>query len=159
MKALIQRVAEASVEVEGRRVAAIGRGLLVLLGVTHGDTLKEVAWLARKIAALRIFEDEQGLMNRSVSETGGAVIVVSQFTLYADTRKGNRPSFTEAARPEQAEPLYRELVRQLRLTLGADRVGTGVFGAEMKVRLLNDGPVTVELCTEVACPPPRTSCG
>ncbi|HOR97142.1 MAG TPA: D-aminoacyl-tRNA deacylase, partial [Kiritimatiellia bacterium] len=130
MKALIQRVAEASVEVEGRRVAAIGRGLLVLLGVTHGDTLKEVAWLARKIAALRIFEDEQGLMNRSVSETGGAVIVVSQFTLYADTRKGNRPSFTEAARPEQAEPLYRELVRQLRLTLGADRVGTGVFGAE-----------------------------
>ncbi|MDX9866958.1 MAG: D-aminoacyl-tRNA deacylase [Kiritimatiellia bacterium] len=148
MKALIQRVSEASVEVDGRRVAEIGRGLLVLLGLTHGDTLREVALLARKIPALRIFEDGQGLMNRSVAESGGAVIVVSQFTLYADTRKGNRPSFTEAARPEQAEPLYLELVRQLRLTLGAERVGTGVFGAEMKVRLLNDGPVTLELRAE-----------
>jgi len=136
------------VEVDGRRVAEIGRGLLVLLGLTHGDTLREVALLARKIPALRIFEDGQGLMNRSVAESGGAVIVVSQFTLYADTRKGNRPSFTEAARPEQAEPLYLELVRQLRLTLGAERVGTGVFGAEMKVRLLNDGPVTLELRAE-----------
>ena len=135
-------------EVDGRRVAEIGRGLLVLLGLTHGDTLREVALLARKIPALRIFEDGQGLMNRSVAESGGAVIVVSQFTLYADTRKGNRPSFTEAARPEQAEPLYLELVRQLRLTLGAERVGTGVFGAEMKVRLLNDGPVTLELRAE-----------
>ena len=148
MKALIQRVSEASVEVDGRRVAEIGRGLLVLLGLTHGDTLREVALLARKIPALRIFEDGQGLMNRSVAESGGAVIVVSEFTLYADTRKGNRPSFTEAARPEQAEPLYLELVRQLRLTLGAERVGTGVFGAEMKVRLLNDGPVTLELRAE-----------
>ena len=147
MKALIQRVSEASVDVDGRRVAEIGPGLLVLLGMTHSDGMDDAAWLARKIPALRIFEDEAGLMNRSVLDIGGAVIVVSQFTLYADTRKGNRPSFVAAARPEQAEPLYEALVRHLRDTLGASRVSTGVFGAEMKVRLLNDGPVTVELIT------------
>ena len=145
MKALIQRVSEASVEVDGRRVTEIGPGLLVLLGMTHSDGMDDAAWLARKIPALRIFEDEAGLMNRSVLDIGGAVLVVSQFTLYADTRKGNRPSFVAAARPEQAEPLYEALVRHLRDTLGASRVSTGVFGAEMKVRLLNDGPVTVEL--------------
>ena len=145
MKALIQRVSEASVDVDGRRVAEIGPGLLVLLGITHSDGMDDAAWLARKIPALRIFEDEAGLMNRSVLDIGGAVLVVSQFTLYADTRKGNRPSFVAAARPEQAEPLYEALVRHLRDTLGASRVSTGVFGAEMKVRLLNDGPVTVEL--------------
>ena len=145
MKALIQRVSEASVEVDGRRVTEIGPGLLVLLGITHSDGMDDAAWLARKIPALRIFEDEAGLMNRSVLDIGGAVLVVSQFTLYADTRKGNRPSFVAAARPEQAEPLYEALVRHLRDTLGASRVSTGVFGAEMKVRLLNDGPVTVEL--------------
>jgi len=148
MKALIQRVSEASVEVGGRRVAEIGRGLLVLLGITHRDGLKDVAWLARKIPALRVFEDEQGLMNKSVAEIAGSVIVVSQFTLYADTKKGNRPSFIEAARPEQAEPLVEALVAQLRQTLGPARVGTGEFGAEMQVRLLNDGPVTVELRTD-----------
>ncbi len=148
MKALIQRVSEASVEVAGARVAEIGRGFLILLGITHSDGPQDVAWLARKIPALRIFEDEQGLMNKSVADIGGAVIVVSQFTLYADTKKGNRPSFIGASRPEHAEPLYAELVRQLRLTLGDSRVGTGVFGAEMRVRLLNDGPVTVELRTD-----------
>ena len=147
MKALIQRVSEASVEVDGQRVAEIDQGLLVLLGITHSDGMDDVAWLGRKIPALRIFEDEAGLMNRSVLDIGGAVLVVSQFTLYADTRKGNRPSFVAAARPEQAEPLYEALVRHLRDTLGASRVSTGVFGAEMKVRLLNDGPVTVELIT------------
>ena len=152
MKALIQRVSEASVEVGGARVAEIGQGFLILLGVTHGDGPADAEKLARKISALRIFQDGQGLMNKSVMDIGGAVIVVSQFTLYADTRKGNRPSFVDAARPEQAEPLYRELVRQLRLTLGESRVGTGVFGAEMKIRLLNDGPVTVELCTDVERP-------
>ena len=149
MKALIQRVSEASVEVLGERVAEIGQGFLILLGVTHTDGPADVEKLARKIPALRVFEDENGLMNKSVTEIGGAVLVVSQFTLYADTKKGNRPSFVDASRPEHAEPLYNELVRQLRLSLGQDRVGTGVFGAEMKVRLLNDGPVTVELRTDV----------
>ena len=148
MKALIQRVSEASVEVLGERVAEIGRGFLILLGITHSDGMADVEKLARKIPALRVFEDENGLMNKSVAEIGGSLLVVSQFTLYADTKKGNRPSFVDASRPEHAEPLYNELVRQLRLNLGPDRVGTGVFGAEMKVRLLNDGPVTVELRTE-----------
>lgn len=148
MKALLQRVSEASVEVLGERVAEIGQGFLILLGVTHTDGPADVEKLARKISALRVFEDANGLMNKSVTEIGGSVIVVSQFTLYADTKKGNRPSFVDASRPEQAEPLYNELVRQLRLSLGSDRVGTGVFGAEMKVRLLNDGPVTVELRTD-----------
>jgi D-tyrosyl-tRNA(Tyr) deacylase len=148
MKALIQRVSEASVDVGGRRVAEIGRGFLILLGITHSDGPKDVEWLARKIPSLRIFEDEQGLMNKSVADVGGAVLVVSQFTLYADTKKGSRPSFIEAARPEQAEPLYEALVAQLRQALGESRVGAGVFGAEMKVRLLNDGPVTVELRTD-----------
>ncbi len=148
MKALIQRVSEASVEVLGERVAEIGQGFLILLGITHSDGMADVEKLARKIPALRVFEDENGLMNKSVAEVGGSLIVVSQFTLYADTKKGNRPSFVDASRPEHAEPLYNELVRQLRLSLGQDRVGTGVFGAEMKVRLLNDGPVTVELRTE-----------
>lgn len=148
MKAVIQRVSEASVEVAGERVAEIGRGFLILLGITHTDGPEDAEKLARKIPALRIFEDEQGLMNKSLLDIGGAAIVVSQFTLYADTKKGNRPSFIGAARPEQAQPLYQALVSLLRRTLGAERVGTGVFGAEMKVRLLNDGPVTVELRTD-----------
>lgn len=148
MKAVIQRVSEASVEVAGERVAEIGRGFLILLGITHTDGPEDAEKLARKIPALRIFEDEQGLMNKSLQDIGGAAIVVSQFTLYADTKKGNRPSFIGAARPEQAQPLYQALVSLLRRTLGAERVGTGVFGAEMKVRLLNDGPVTVELRTD-----------
>jgi len=148
MKALVQRVAEASVEVDGRIVSRIGPGLLVLLGVRQEDSLEDVAWLARKLPALRIFTDENGQMNKSVADSNGGILVVSQFTLYADTRKGNRPSFIAAARPEVATPLYEELVRQLRAQLGDARVGTGVFGASMKVRLLNDGPVTVELCTD-----------
>lgn len=148
MKALIQRVSEASVDIQGERVAQIGQGFLVLLGITHADTLVDAAKLAQKIPALRIFEDEKGLMNKSVMDMGGSLIVVSQFTLYADTHKGNRPSFIEAARPEQAEPLYEKLVEKLRAIMGDARVQTGRFGAEMKVRLLNDGPVTVELRTD-----------
>ena len=148
MKAIIQRVAEASVEIEGAHVADIGRGLLVLLGVTHTDGMADAEKLAKKIPALRIFEDGQGLMNLSVLDICGEIIVVSQFTLYADTRKGNRPSFIEAARPEQAEPLYQAFVRLLRGALGEGRVQTGKFGAEMKVHLLNDGPVTIEMQTD-----------
>ena len=148
MKALVQRVTEASVEVGGRRVSQIGAGLLVLLGVRPEDGPEDVAWLARKLPALRIFTDENGLMNRSVADIRGSILIISQFTLYADTRKGNRPSFLAAARPEVANPLYEDLVRQLRAQLGEARVGTGIFGASMQVRLLNDGPVTVELCTD-----------
>lgn len=145
MKALIQRVSEASVEVDGKVVSQIGRGLLILLGITHTDTVVEVGRLVRKIPALRIFEDEGGNMNCSVEDINGSVIIVSQFTLYASTRKGNRPGFSDAARPEQAEPLYEELLEKLREAMGPERVGAGVFGAHMKVRLINDGPVTIEL--------------
>jgi len=145
VKALIQRVTEASVTIEGEKVAEIGRGYLVLFSVTHTDTEAMVDEMARKTVALRIFEDENGKTNRSIVDVGGSIIVVSQFTLYADTEHGNRPGFSNAARPELAEPLYERYVARLREALGADRVGTGRFGAEMKVRLLNDGPFTVEL--------------
>ena len=145
MKAWIQRVEEASVTIAGECVAAIGRGYLVLLGVTHADTERAADEIADRIVGLRIFEDEAGKVNRSIEDVGGSVIVVSQFTLYADTAHGRRPGFSNAARPEQAEPLYERVVARLRARLGADRVGTGRFGAEMKVRLLNDGPFSVEL--------------
>lgn len=145
MKALIQRVTEASVTIDGERVASIGAGYLVLFSVTHDDTERKADELARKTLSLRIFQDDAGKINRSLVDVGGAVIVVSQFTLYADTSHGNRPGFSAAARPELAEPLYERYVAKLRETLGAGRVGTGRFGADMKVRLLNDGPFTVEL--------------
>lgn len=136
MRAVVQRVSEASVEVDGERVAAIGAGLLVLLGVARGDTDEQADRLARRLLALRVFEDEQGRMNRSVTDGGGEVLCISQFTLLADTRKGNRPSFTEAAPAEEAEPLY----ERVRAGLGAQG---GRFGARMAVRLVNDGPVTL----------------
>jgi D-tyrosyl-tRNA(Tyr) deacylase len=126
-------------------VSEIGRGYLVLLGVTHTDTEKTADEIADRICKLRIFEDENGKTNRSVIDVGGSVIVVSQFTLYADTAHGRRPGFSHAARPELAEPLYERVVAKIREILGEDRVGTGRFGAEMKVRLLNDGPFSVEL--------------
>lgn len=147
MKAWIQRVLEASVEIGGERVAEIGQGYLVLLGVTHTDTAKGADEMADRICTLRIFEDENGKTNRSLIDVGGSVIVVSQFTLYADTTHGRRPGFSNAARPELAEPLYERVVANLRARLGEGRVGTGRFGAEMKVRLLNDGPFSVELLT------------
>lgn len=147
MKAWLQRVTEASVEIEGKFVAEIGSGHLVLLGVTHTDTERDADVIAERIANLRVFEDENGKMNKSVIDIGGSVIVVSQFTLYADTSHGRRPGFSGAARPEIAEPLYERVVVRLRERLGADRVGTGRFGAEMKVRLLNDGPCSFELVT------------
>ena len=145
MKAWIQRVTEASVEIEGEIVSQIGQGYLVLLGVTHSDTEKSADEIADRICKLRICEDENGKTNRSIVDVGGSIIVVSQFTLYADTSHGRRPGFSRAARPEIAEPLYERVVAKIREVLGADRVGTGRFGAEMKVRLLNDGPFSVEL--------------
>jgi D-tyrosyl-tRNA(Tyr) deacylase len=145
MKAWLQRVTEASVTVDGERVAEIGKGLLVLLGVTHGDTEAAADRIAERIPVLRIFEDDAGQTNRSLEDIGGSVIVVSQFTLYADTERGRRPGFSNAARPELAEPLYERVVARLRDRLGSDRVGTGRFGADMKVRLLNDGPFSLEL--------------
>lgn len=148
MKAWIQRVTEASVEVEGELVSQIGQGYLVLLGVTHTDTEKTADEMADRVCKLRIFEDENGKTNRSVIDVGGSVIVVSQFTLYADTSHGRRPGFSHAARPELAEPLYERVVSKIRDVLGYDRVGTGRFGAEMKVRLLNDGPFSVELTAQ-----------
>ena len=147
MKAWVQRVLEASVDVGGERLAEIGKGYLVLLGVTHTDTERNAEEMATRICTLRIFEDENGKINRSLEDVGGSVIVVSQFTLYADTSHGRRPGFSNAARPEQANPLYEHVVAALRARLGADRVGTGRFGADMKVRLLNDGPFSVELVT------------
>lgn len=145
MKAWIQRVREASVTIEGEKVAEIGLGYLVLLGVGVGDTEKASDEIADRIVKLRIFEDENGKINKSLEDVRGSVIVVSQFTLYADTAHGRRPGFSNAARPEQAIPLYERVVAKLREALGTERVGTGRFGADMKVRLLNDGPFSVEL--------------
>jgi len=145
VRAVIQRVREASVSVEGREVAAIGPGVLVLLGVGRADTPEAARWLAGKVAALRIFEDAEGRMNRSVQEAGGAALVVSQFTLHGDARKGRRPSFTDAAPPEAALPLLRTFVGDLRAQ--GLPVQEGVFGAKMQVRLVNDGPVTILLDT------------
>ena len=145
MKAWIQRVSEASVTIDGERVAEIGKGYLILFSVTHTDTEAKVDHLAGRVAKLRIFEDEQGKTNKSIVDVGGSIIVVSQFTLYADTEHGNRPGFSAAAKPELAIPLYERFVAQLRSQLGSERVGTGRFGADMKVRLLNDGPFSVEL--------------
>jgi len=145
MKAWIQRVARASVTIDGVCTAEIGQGYLVLLGVTHSDTEASAEKIAARIPVLRLFTDSNGQMNLSLEDVGGRVIVVSQFTLYADTVHGRRPGFSAAARPEQAEPLYEHVVECLRRQLGADRVGTGRFGADMKVELVNDGPVSVEL--------------
>ena len=150
MKAWIQRVSHASVTIDGERVAEIGQGYLVLLGVTHTDTPAAADKIAARIPVLRLFTDANDQMNLSLEDVGGSVIVVSQFTLYADTAHGRRPGFSNAARPEQAEPLYERVVSQLRAQLGADRVGTGHFGADMQVELVNDGPVSVELRADAA---------
>lgn len=141
MRVVIQRVAQARVEVANTVVGAIDRGLVVLLGIQDGDTPQDVAYLASKILTLRIFEDTQGKMNRDVQEVGGGILVVSQFTLYGDCRKGRRPSFTHAARPEIAEPLYQHFLEVV-ATYGIP-VAHGVFGAHMAIHMVNDGPVTL----------------
>lgn len=143
MRAVVQRVSQASVSIEGKSVGAIGRGVAVLVGVTHGDTEEQAEWLAQKIAGLRIFEDNEGKMNASLLDVGGAALVVSQFTLYADARKGRRPGFTDAAPPEIAEPLVEHFAQALRGY--SVPVETGVFGAYMLVEIHNDGPVTILL--------------
>lgn len=142
MRLLVQRVLEARVKTDGETVGEIGPGLLVLVGITHEDDAAVAARLADKLVRLRIFEDEAGKMNRSVVDTGGAVLAVSQFTLHGDTRGGNRPSFTAAARPEHARPLFECFVELVAERLGR-AVPTGRFGADMKVHLVNDGPVTI----------------
>ena len=142
MRLVIQRVSEASVTVEGECISSIGRGLLVLVGVENGDTEQDAAWLAAKTAALRIFNDEEGVMNRSVIDVDGGLLAVSQFTLTASTRKGNRPSYIRAAGHGLAVPLYERFCQLLSEAAGRP-VQRGIFGADMKVRLLNDGPVTI----------------
>jgi D-tyrosyl-tRNA(Tyr) deacylase len=142
MRAVIQRVSEASVEIEGRTISRIGCGLLVLLGMEEGDTADDVAWLSGKVAKLRIFSDPEGKMNQSVTDAGGEIIVVSQFTLHASTKKGNRPSFLKSAAPAISEPLYEQFCAALERETGKP-VGRGIFGADMKVALVNDGPVTI----------------
>lgn len=145
MKVWLQRVSEASVTVDGEKTASIGCGLLALVGITHTDTPALAEKMAEKIAAIRIFEDESFHMNRSIEDVNGSIIVVSQFTLYADTAHGRRPGFSAAAPGSTAEPIYEHLVETLRKKLSPPRVQTGRFGADMKVALVNDGPVSVEI--------------
>lgn len=147
MRAVIQRVTHASVTIEGQKKAEIGDGFLILLGIEQSDNKEDIDWLTHKIVGLRVFDDEAGIMNRNIQETGGDIIVVSQFTLMASYKKGNRPSWIRAAGHEVAIPLYNTFVKQLSEALGKP-VGTGEFGADMKVELLNDGPVTICMDTK-----------
>jgi D-tyrosyl-tRNA(Tyr) deacylase len=147
MRAVVQRVSEASVTINGQTKAAIKTGLLVLVGVEEADTAEDIEWLSAKLVRLRVFPDDQDVMNQSVQEVGGDIIVVSQFTLHASTKKGNRPSYSRAARPEIAIPLYETFVRKLSEDLGKP-VQTGEFGADMQVGLVNDGPVTIVVDTK-----------
>ncbi len=147
MKVIIQRVTEASVTIEGKIVAQIKAGLVLLLGICDEDTLEDSTWLSNKIIRLRIFNDAEGVMNKSIQDVDGDIIVVSQFTLYASTKKGNRPSYTKAAKPPIAIPLYEAFVTQIESDLGK-QVATGIFGADMKVNLNNDGPVTIIMDTK-----------
>lgn len=147
MKAVIQRVSRASVTIESNIVASINIGILILLGIVDEDTSQDIQWLSNKIANLRVFDDENGVMNKSVIDVNGEAIVVSQFTLHASTKKGNRPSYIKVAKPEIAIPLYESFVKQFELDLGK-KVMTGEFGADMKVELINDGPVTIIIDTK-----------
>lgn len=147
MKAVIQRVSQASVTIDGQVKSAIGQGLLVLLGIEDADTQEDIEWLSAKIVNLRIFNDVAGVMNLSVKDTGGHILLVSQFTLHASTKKGNRPSYIKASKPGGAIPMYEAMTARLAADLGKE-IHTGVFGADMKVSLLNDGPVTIVIDTK-----------
>ncbi|MEJ8816749.1 D-aminoacyl-tRNA deacylase [Lacibacter sp. H407] len=142
MRVVLQRTANASVKVDGTITGSIQKGLLVLMGVEDADTSEDIEWLSNKIVNLRIFDDESGVMNLSVKDVAGDVLLVSQFTLHASTKKGNRPSYIKASKPDVAIPMYQKMIAQLELDLGK-KIQTGVFGADMKVELLNDGPVTI----------------
>ena len=142
MIAVIQRVSQASVTIEDEIKGQIGLGFMILLGITHTDTQEDIEWLSKKIVGLRVFGDEEGKMNLDIKSVDGNILLISQFTLHASTKKGNRPSFIEAARPEIAIPLYEKMITQLEFDLGKP-IETGTFGADMKVSLLNDGPVTI----------------
>jgi D-tyrosyl-tRNA(Tyr) deacylase len=147
MRAVVQRVSKASVTVEGKQISAIQKGLLILTGIENSDTQEDIDWLSNKIVNLRIFNDAEGVMNDSLLDIDGDAVVVSQFTLHAATKKGNRPSYIKAARPEVAIPLYKAFVKAMEIKLNKN-VGTGIFGADMKVELVNDGPVTILMDTK-----------
>lgn len=147
MRAVIQRVSKASCKVNGDITGTINKGFLVLLGIETDDTVHDVQWLAQKIANMRIFNDEKGLMNKSLTDVNGGILLISQFTLMANTKKGNRPSFTRASKPDHAIPLYEEMIDQLFKVLGK-KIETGIFGADMKIELINDGPVTIMMNTK-----------
>jgi D-tyrosyl-tRNA(Tyr) deacylase len=147
MRAVIQRVSEASVKVNGMATGEIETGFVILLGIEDADTEEDVSWLAQKIIGLRVFSDENGLMNKAMAEVNGDILLISQFTLFAQTKKGNRPSFIRAAKPEKAIPLYERMIKSLESLL-AKPISTGKFGADMKVSLVNDGPVTIIMDTK-----------
>ncbi|NDV65473.1 D-aminoacyl-tRNA deacylase [Bacteroides sp. 224] len=147
MRAVIQRVTHASVTIEGKCKSAIKQGLLILVGIEDADNKEDIEWLTKKIVNLRIFDDENGVMNKSVLEVDGEILIISQFTLHASTKKGNRPSYIKASKPDVAIPIYEEFCKEVSHALGK-AVGTGEFGADMKVELLNDGPVTICMDTQ-----------
>ena len=147
MRTVIQRVSHASVTINGTVKSAIEKGLLVLVGIEDADTEEDIQWLCKKIVGLRVFDDEQGVMNKNIQDAGGDILVISQFTLFASTKKGNRPSYIRAAKPDFSIPLYEQFCEELSIALGKP-VGTGEFGADMKVELLNDGPVTICMDTK-----------
>lgn len=147
MRTIIQRVSEAACRINDEVSGAIGQGFLVLLGIEETDTLEDLEWLASKIINIRVFEDEQGLMNKALADINGNILLISQFTLFASTRKGNRPGFTRAAKPDVAIPLYEAMIKRLSQLLNKP-IQTGIFGADMKISLINDGPVTITIDTK-----------
>ena len=147
MRAVLQRVTQANCKVDNKITGEIGIGFLVLLGIEDADTMDDLQWLAQKIASMRVFSDENGLMNKALADVDGDILLISQFTLFAQTKKGNRPGFTRAARPDKAIPMYEQMIKTLEELTGK-KVATGIFGADMKISLLNDGPVTIIIDTK-----------